>query len=126
MSIGPHEGRELELMRVGQKPLSMFVDEPGAKLFPETEFDSLVATGALTKRVQQENGGRRVLYALSGEEWRIEAMLLVLSMYPPSWNPDLERVIGALLGYTRRDVEAFIETLPQQAAAACRPATGDW
>jgi hypothetical protein len=109
MSIGPHEGRELELMKAGQKPLSMFVEETGVALFPEVEFDCLVAEGALTKRVQEERAVRRVLYALPGEEWRIEAMLLVVRLYPPTWSPDLERVIGALLGYAPSDIEAFIE-----------------
>jgi hypothetical protein len=110
MTIGPHEGRELALMKAGKKPLSMFVVEPGVDIFPEAEFDALVSACALTKRVQDEGEVRRVLYALPGEEWRIEAMLLVTHVYS-GWSPDLERVIGALLGYERGDVEAFIKKI---------------
>jgi len=62
---------------------------------------------------------RRVIYALPEEEWRIKALLLVLDIYDwsgPSWRPDLERAIGALLGYERSDIEHFIELLPQRAS----------
>ena len=116
MTIGPHDGRELALMKAGKKPLSMFVVEPGVDIFPEAEFDALVSACALTKRVQDEGEFRRVLYALPGEEWRIEAMLLVTSVYSgrSGWSPDLERVTGALLGYERGDVEAFIKKISEK------------
>src|SRR5882672_10783151 len=53
---GPHEGRELELMLRGVKPLSMFVEPvpPEFEYFPEQEFDSLVSHGRLVKRIQVE------------------------------------------------------------------------
>jgi hypothetical protein len=121
-SVGPHEGRELELMLSGSKPLSMFVEPipPEFDVFPEEEFHSLVAQGRLVKEVSIETlpgpgdkkrQVRRVLYALPGEEWRIRAVLLVQHLYTtlPGW-PDLDRVIGILLGYERRDIEQFVET----------------
>jgi len=30
----------------------------------------------------------------------------------PGWRPDLERLIGLLLGYDQQDIERFIATLP--------------
>jgi hypothetical protein len=122
-TIGPHEGRELELMIARTKPLSMFVEPIPSEfeLFPEKEFDALVAEGRLIKRVSIEttrgpNGqqvqARRVLYALPEESWRINAILLVQELYDslsPGWRPDLERVIGLLLGYSQDDTEHFLK-----------------
>ena len=123
-SRGPHEGRELELMISGIKPLSMFVDEisPDFATFPEQQFDSLVSRGKLVKSVSietlpgpdgREHKIRRVLYALPEEEWRIRATLLVHDLYrslSPGWRPDLDRVIGLLLGYNRDDIENFLRS----------------
>jgi hypothetical protein len=120
---GPHEGRELELMLSGRKPLSMFVvDAEG--LFPEQDFDAHVTAGRLKKAVSVEMatappGGtvevRTIIYAVPAEEWRMKALRLVLDLYAssgPGWKPDLERVIGTLLGYEREDIEEFIGRLP--------------
>jgi hypothetical protein len=127
--IGPHEGRELELMLSGCKPLSMFVADADG-LFPEQDFDAQVAMGVLKKSVSEEtvvapHGGtakvRRVMYSLQGEEWRIEAMRLVLGVYDtsgPGWKPDLERIIGTLLGYEREDIEEFIDRVLARSSTA--------
>jgi hypothetical protein len=103
----------------------MFVEDLDLdiEVFPEDEFDALVKAGRLRKSVTLESvrlpGGqtrkvRRVLYALPDEEWRIKALLLVLETYEasgPGWKPDLERVIGTLLGYERQDIEEFIKSI---------------
>lgn len=121
--MGPHEGRELELMLSGSKPLSMFVEPIPADfdVFPERDFDEAVLQGKLVKHVSLEvlpapvgatGQIRRVLYALPDEAWRINACILVHQVYAslgPGWRPDLERIIGLLLGYSREDIEKFIE-----------------
>ena len=123
--VGPHEGRELDLMLARSKPLAMFVEpvEPEFEYFPEEAFDELVSQGKLKKRVGFEkkiepNGKegeiRRILYSLPGEEWRIEAILLTQRLYDsltPGWRPDLDRVIGILLGYDRDDIEKFLDLM---------------
>jgi hypothetical protein len=124
--LGPHEGRELELMLAGKKPLSYFFIEVGVvrEVFPEHEFDFHVANGFLVKdvRVEQfispehgeETSARDILYATASEAWRILAMRMIQDIYRSmgaGWRPDLERVIGSLLGYDRNDVELFIERL---------------
>jgi len=123
--IGPHEGRELQLMLAGTKPLSMFLVpiDTEFEIFPEGEFDLLVSEGRLAKSVSLETVKhpdgpdtqvRRVLYALPGEEWRINAMLLVNALYfslTPGWRPDLERIIGLLLGYGREEIEEFLASM---------------
>jgi hypothetical protein len=127
--LGPHEGRELALMLEGKKHLSYFFLEAGIEreIFPEDEFDSLVASGFLAKdeRVEmiispetgKETNVRNILYATASEAWRIQAMRSVQDIYRrmgPGWRPDLERVIGSLLGYDPEHVEAFIERLARR------------
>ena len=126
--IGPHEDRELELMLGGRKPLAMFTeispDETG--LIPEAEFAPYVESGRLVVRevfeplegVSEDSGRqfvRRVLYALPGESWRIDAMLLVCRVAANlrRWDEGLERVIGELLGYDKRQIDTFVERIKQ-------------
>ena len=120
--IGPHERDELRRMLDGTKPLSMFVEPLDREFdyFDEPQFDQYVSTGDFLKRIviekvegpeRKEHAVRRVLYALKSEAWRIEAMLMVTELYAslvPGWRPDLERMIGTLLGYDREDIENFI------------------
>jgi hypothetical protein len=121
---GPHEGRELELMLSGTKPLAMFVEPIPREVayFPETDFDARVTEGRLIKHesidtIRHANGVtaqvRRVLYATPQEEWRIKAVLLIEDLYQsllPGWRPDLDRAIGLLLGYDRQDIERFLKS----------------
>lgn len=103
----------------------MFIGPIGEEfeVFPEEEFDRFVSAGKLVKKVSLETikdpAGvdrqiRRVLYALPGAEWRINAMLLVHALYfslTPGWRPDLERVIGLLLGHKREEIEEFLASM---------------
>jgi hypothetical protein len=68
-------------------------------------FDRHVAAGRLIKRElfepiselpQLEH--RRLFYALPGHEWRVDAMLALLSE-PGVWSDDREGRFGELLGY---------------------------
>jgi hypothetical protein len=121
--LGPHEGRELELMRSGVKPLSMFTEDVPSEyeIFDEKEFDRLVEQktllkGERTETISTRNGVyklRRVLYAQESQGWRIPAMFLVNDVYRsliPGFRPDLERMTGLLLGYDRADIEMYIES----------------
>jgi hypothetical protein len=129
--IGPHEDRELELMLAGRKPLAMFTelsfDETG--LIPEAEFAPHVESGRLIARevfepIEGAPGDseghfvRRVLYALPEEKWRIDAMLLVCRVATNlrRWDEGLERVTGELLGYDKRQIDAFVERTKRPAA----------
>jgi hypothetical protein len=123
--LGPHEGRELELMLAGKKFLCVFEEEVGIEreTFPERQFDLHFAEGLFVKdirvetwisRDEEEITSRSVLYATASEAWRIPAMRMIEDIYHsmgPGWRPDLERVKGSLLGYDRNDVELFIEQL---------------
>ena len=86
--LGPHNDRELELMRAGKKHLSSFSEEVGIEreTFPEREFDLHVAEGRFVKDVRivqylsadgEETSMRIVLYATCNEVWRIPAMRMI-------------------------------------------------
>ena len=93
----------------GTKPLAYFSsivgDDPECLVRYWRLFDKYVVSGRLIKRevIKPISQGHRVetrsvLYALAGEEWRIDAMLELLSQ-PGAWTPEKERRFGELLGY---------------------------
>jgi hypothetical protein len=125
-----HTGQELELMLAGSKPLAyfLFVEDYDADLIAECEsrFQTYVEAGRIIKCTCSEPlafdptlnhnlTGRVLLYALPEEAWRIPAMQLVLRVSQtvsrpngPGPNEAIDRIVGALLGYTDEQVEAYI------------------
>lgn len=118
--IGPHEGRELELMLAGKKPLAMFNDDwPEDMEPPEIAFDPYVAKGRFVKAeifvpepAFKDGQLRRYYYALPGEEWRIRRMIEIhrgsFERRQPT-TPELETETGRLLGYDEADIQVFID-----------------
>jgi hypothetical protein len=117
--IGPHEGRELELMLAGKKPLAMFNDDWPAEMEPpEIIFDPYVALGRFVKLERfvptsaYKNGQLHYYYyALPGEEWRITRMIeiqrRITELRLPT-TPELEIETGQLLGYDEADIQVFV------------------
>lgn len=117
-----HTGRELVLMRAGTKPLSAFTGRiPPDDTFveiPEHLFDTYVEEGFLRKHEIREmedrpvrgiQGHRIVLYAKTGEEWRLNAYALVRSVGNKiGWSERLIRLEGTLLGYEEWQNDAYI------------------
>jgi hypothetical protein len=117
--VGPHEGRELDLMLRGEKPLAVFseatdVDYP----WPDEAFAPHVAAGRVVQRdffvtEEVETGSLEIRYlyfALPGEEWRIEA---AHDTWTRRGGSDAEkearrRAMGRLLGYDPKDIETYI------------------
>ena len=124
--VAPHEGRELELMLAGEKPLSMFGDAVGfAAEVPEADFAPYVADGILIRRetVYTPPGrglpGRFVYFARAGEEWRIDALHRInvrLFVNGESTDPEIEREVGRLLGYADSDIERYLEWIDAKRA----------
>ena len=98
--------------------------DPGScavRIRPADRMDSLpyVAAGRFIKRVQHgiriKGLGpehRRVFYAQPGEEWRIDAYILMKKVAERSgWGEALERMEGSLLGYEDWQNDVFIKTL---------------
>lgn len=115
--IGPHEGRELELMLLGEKPLAMFVDViPSAFAWPDDQFEPYVSAGQLVKREYLTNSHlrgykeRHLYFALPDEVWRInEAHELSQLHFGALSDESIEACaeLGRLLGYQETDITAF-------------------
>src|SRR3546814_9143117 len=115
--VGPHEGRELELMLAGEKPLAMFGDAVGSAYeIPEIDFAPFVADGTFVRReeVYRPGGtgvpGRFVYFARAGEEWRIETMHRInqsLFVHKESMSLETEREIDRLLGYADTKLDHY-------------------
>jgi hypothetical protein len=111
-----HTNRELGLMLKGIKPLSAFMAIegrwPGVLLRYFDFFDRHVEAGRLVRQdyfLKNNALGRShyVHFALPGEEWRIEAMMELLS-HPGKWSRKKERAFGELLGYTPEQNEIWL------------------
>ncbi len=152
-----HTGYELALMLDGVKPFAKFYleypSEP-EEWVPEALFEPHVQSGVLLKRVMADepfdkpirlsdgrmsDGVRQIFYARRGEEWRIDAHLLVWRQLKHGrWNETLERLEGSLLGYTdaqnawwsarrRRDHAVFADwTVYIAVSAASWPVCTRW
>lgn len=113
-----HTGYELFLMLEGVKPFAKFTVEypvDADDLQEDALFEPHVQSGLLNRRAvdipfdrpvrvssaRVFEGVRRVFYACRGEEWRIDAYILLQRQLDHGpWNETLERLEGALLGYT--------------------------
>ncbi len=110
-----HTGRELELMLSGRKPLAMFYAEslelPSEEIVPEDAFAPYVQTGLILRKdielTDTAPSGittnlKYVFYALPGQEWRIQMMIVLKrALYASGgWSEPCERIEGTLLGYT--------------------------
>jgi hypothetical protein len=128
-----HNGRELKLMLAGRKPLAMFYAEvaalPDEELIPERAFAKYVERGRIsrgeetyrfpTESPRRKTRVRYVFFAMHDEEWRIPAMKLVIacSLRMRGWNEGIERVEGALLGYTPKEADIWWKHIRRRTGA---------
>lgn len=108
-----HTNFELPLMLEKRKPMAMFCDHRAQWLQNYlAPFAPFVASGQLVCREIQlpasgvgqptssSDGPLFVYFALPGEEWRIDAHMMLRRVAENSgWNDALERFEGSLLGY---------------------------
>ena len=110
-----HSGFELPLMLDGRKPFSKFADLETSELINRTimRFAPFVEQGIITKRIVRRSlhDGTRpsakestlceLYYALTNEQWRIDANIALFEAAVTStWDHTMERREGELLGYT--------------------------
>lgn len=117
--IGPHEGRECQLMLAGNKPMAMFCDVAAhCGHFPEEEFAPHVSTGAISRREEfysSANGAiitRCLFFALPGQEWRVEAAHMIQEAIFTGRRGGIEAddvQLGRLLGYTEMEIATFLD-----------------
>jgi hypothetical protein len=116
-----HTNRELLLMLSGNKPFAAFSENYPSTMdyefIPESLFDPHVKNGLFLKKeylVTEKNNHqtRSVLYSTKGEEWRIEAYILLKKTAEKSgWNEGFERMEGTLLGYEDWQNDIYIEKM---------------
>lgn len=122
--IGPHEGRELELMLAGEKPAAMFCDyipddgNISEDIIPEKAFQDYVKTGTFI-RTEKEftnrlNDGkvRYVCFTQPSEQWRSDCILWLQQGAYDGTRPETKETpifIGRLLGYSEEDIQDFMK-----------------
>jgi hypothetical protein len=102
-------------MLSGRKPLAMFYEVsselPWEDLIPEEAYAPHVQARIIKRQDIEVNSTlpsgipakvKYVFYALQGQEWRIQLMIVLVQALHAGggWNETCERVQGALLGYT--------------------------
>jgi hypothetical protein len=115
--IGPHEGRELELLLTGEKPVARFRLDGLSEEY-ETRFREAVEQGRILEfdfPAPQRHLHRR-FYCRHGEEWRVKVMDLIDRLLADRTlagfsEEDLHRLDGTLLGYQKTDIDLFIERM---------------
>jgi hypothetical protein len=117
--IGPHEGRELDLMLTGEKPLAMFCDVvPSPYEWPDAAFEPHVMSGRFVKMdiiTNTPDGKYQVRYlyfALPQEAWRIETAHALALKHFETWCPEATEAcvrLGRLLGYREDDIQTFVQ-----------------
>jgi hypothetical protein len=114
-----HTNRELALMLKREKPLSVFSERlpsnPEFELIPERFFAPYVEAGLFHNAecvILDARGSenRFVFYAARGEEWRINAyILLKKTAILSGWSEGFERMEGSLLGYEDWQNDVYIK-----------------
>ncbi len=121
--IGPHAGKELELMLAGQKHFAMFCEAliPGQdtpeEIIPEQAFAPYVRNGIFKRLCEDITSskspipGRYVCFTSQGNEWRTQAFLWMHKECIAGRRPfdsAYEYFVGRLLDYKEEDIQHFI------------------
>jgi len=121
--IGPHQGKELELMLAGRKHLAIFCEAIvegkyiPEEIIPEKAFAPYVAKGALCRFSRDflspklPYPARYVCFTTPRNEWRAEAFLEMHNECISGKRPfddAHEFFVGRLLGYEDADIQHFI------------------
>lgn len=104
--IGPHEGREISLMRAGKKHVAMFIG-----YIPEELPDLLAGGGFSTleiERFHKETPYTTTIAYRCTHRADAEELLSILETYG-KFSAEKERRIGRILSYTEHEISVFIE-----------------
>lgn len=119
--IGPHEGKELDLMLAGTKPVAMFGDSLEVTFdWGEDDWTHHIESGRFIKHTQiltkYNLDIRQVYFGQPDRMGDIEELMHIQAnlFANPRWDFDLERRIGKLLGYEDCQIDAFITHIQKQ------------
>lgn len=118
--IGPHEGRELELMLQGFKPLAAFSDiipengQISEDIIPENQFKPYVENRRIFRLCSEFKSGkgpiRLVCFTLPDEFWRAHSYTYLrkkIHAQKIEYTNTLDEIFGHLLGYSDKDISEF-------------------
>lgn len=113
-ALGPHEGKELELMLKNEKELSLFytdseIPEEFIPYLEEGRF--FLKTLKFKKNINGVNFDfKYYIISQHKDSSNVCKLSKVLELnFNNSFSPDLEREIGILLGYNNDDIEYYIQ-----------------
>ena len=113
--LGPHEGRELELLLSGEKPIAFFYEGIPDEFLPYLESGILKSrTKTTTTRIPNIQMENILIYkdvAIEQVDKLISVIELSLNQPKAGFVPELERRIGQLLGYREEDIEFYLQHL---------------
>lgn len=110
--LAPHDGKELELMLLERKELSLFFSD---MVIPDKFFDYIEAGVFNIKRVilQEKTPYQIDLEAAiifrPNHQSKADRLSEILKESRSKFEPQIEREIGKLLGYDEEDIEFYIE-----------------
>lgn len=121
--IGPHEGKELELMLAGEKHFALFYDvltQPfinNEEIIPEDKFAPYVIQNILLRHqrdfvYKKDNMTLRyVCFTALQEDWRAQAFFWAHENAisgKKRFDIHYEYFVGRLLGYDDKDIEEYV------------------
>lgn len=122
--VGPHTGRELELMLKGEKKVALFYDvlpldgsEIIEEIIPEKAFAPHVQSSRFVrvsrdfKNTRSKYTLRCVCFCTPQEEWRAHFLLWLKERSAKGFKlDDADDVVeGRILGYSEKDIASYIE-----------------
>ncbi len=121
--IGPHQGKELDLMLSGKKHLAAFSEEIiegktiPEDIIPEAAFKPYLPIPFVRKSKdiffpRTKTFIRYVCFVEHQQTWRADAYFWIIERYKnhdPSFDVASETMIGRLLGYTEEDIKDYIK-----------------
>lgn len=106
--IGPHEGREFELMQDGAKDLALFVELKPDGFESFVEQSSFAAIEFVSPPKMGISVPVWIVWRLGFENEATQLREEYETATVGDWSTDRERRIGRLLGYSSSDIEVYI------------------
>ena len=112
--IGPHEGREQELLLAGLKHVAYFGHhEPDwLSRFASQHCDAF--GWVMWRQVWRDRTFYSHVLFRHGHGASAEELITLVSDLTPGWHPDRERRIGQILSYADEEIDAWIDWLGQK------------
>lgn len=110
--LAPHDGKELELMLLECKELSLFFSD---MIIPDKFYDYIEAGVFNIKRIilqdktQYQIGLEAIIIFRPIHQYKADRLSQILKESMSKFEPGIEREIGKLLGYDEEDIEFYIE-----------------